>query len=187
MVRKQERESKWGIYPALITIISSTLMLLVLLLPYASATEEYKEWLLEYADENYMEGTSMTNKGAVHISLVEFMRMYIKMVSDEAYRETSIICVVIIGIFVIFSLLALFMSIKKKPIGIIVFDIFTVIVFRIIRFDFKDRGVIENNSYDWGIASYLGYLIGIVIFIGAVWMFIEKKKAMKSIEEEDKE
>jgi len=185
MVREEEK-TKLGFYPALITIIGSVFLLLLLLLPYASSTEDYKEWLLEYADEDYMEGTSMTNEDAVCISLAEFMKMYIKMIGDESYGETSIVCTAIIGIFAVFSLLALFMSIGKKPIGIIVFDILSLIVFYIIRFDFKDRGVIGNRSYDWGIASYLGYVIGIIIFAGAVWMFLEKKGAKKSIEKEEK-
>ena len=38
-------------YPVLITIIGSVLMLLMLFLPFASATEDYKEKLLKYEEK----------------------------------------------------------------------------------------------------------------------------------------
>ena len=82
----------------------------------------------------------------------------------------------IIVIFTVFALLTVFLSLMKKPIGIIVSDILALIVFKIIHFDFEDRGVIPSSSYNWGITNYLTYVIGIIIIIGAVWMFIEKKK-----------
>jgi len=179
MKEKQERKTAPGLYPVLITIIGSMLMLLMLLLPYASATEEYKEWLLEYAREDYAEGAGITNEEAVQISLAEFMKIYMKVANQGIYKETSILCTVIIGIFAVFSLLTLLMSIRKKPIGIIVFDILALIVFHIIHFDFEDRGVIANSSYNWGISNYLGYIAGIMVFIGAVWLFIEKTRTKK--------
>jgi len=70
-------------------------------------------------------------------------------------------------------------SLCKKPIGIIIFDLLALGAFKITCFDFEDRGVVPSNSYDWGIVSWLAYVIGVVIFAGAVWLFIEKRKAKK--------
>ena len=51
--------------------------------------------------------------------------------------------------------------------------------FKIICFDFEDRGVIPSSSFDWGIVYYLVYVIGVIIITGAIWLFIEKRKAKK--------
>ena len=90
----------------------------------------------------------------------------------------------IIVIFTVFALLTVFLSLIKKPIGIIVSDILALIAFKIIHFDFEDRGVIPSSSYNWGITNYLTYIIGIITIIGAVWMFIEKKKNKELAENE---
>ncbi len=71
------------------------------------------------------------------------------------------------------------MSLIKKSIGIIIFDLLTMGAFKIICFDFKDRGVIPSSSFDWGIVYYLVYVIGVIIIAGAIWLFIEKRKAKK--------
>ena len=54
-------KTKFMRYPMLITIIGAILMLLMLLLPYASATDAYEERLMKYEDEMYVEEIGMTN------------------------------------------------------------------------------------------------------------------------------
>ena len=166
-------------YPVLITIIGAILLLLMLLLPYASATEDYEERLMKCADEMYVEEIGMTNADAVDISLLEFGRMYAEAVRQGLHKEMSIACIVIISIFTKCAILTLLMTLIKKPIGIIIFDLLTMGAFWIICFDFEDRGVITSSSFDWGIVYYLVYGIGVIIFAGAVWLFIEKRKAKK--------
>ena len=51
--------------------------------------------------------------------------------------------------------------------------------FKIICFDFEDRGVIPSSSFNWGIVYYLVYVIGMIIITGVIWLFIEKRKAKK--------
>lgn len=48
-----------------------------------------------------------------------------------------------------------------------------------MHFDYADRGVLPTDSYGWGMANYLTYIIGIVIAIGAAWLFVEKRKIKK--------
>lgn len=74
-------------YPVLITIIGAILMLLMLLLPYASATDDYEERLMKYEDEMYVEEIGMTNADAVDISLLEFVRMYSEAASQGMHKE----------------------------------------------------------------------------------------------------
>ncbi len=164
-------------YPVLITIIGAVLMLLMLFLPYASATDDYEERLMKYEDEMYVKEIGMTNADAVDISLFEFERIYVEAARQGLNKEISITCIVVISIFVVFVLQTLLMSFLKKPIAIVIFDLLTMIVFKLICFDFEDRGVIQSSSYHWGIVYYLVYVIGVIIFAGAIWLFIEKRKA----------
>ena len=96
--------------------------------------------------------------------------------SLEAVKAVAIMGIIIISAYALFAVLTLLMTILKKSIAVIVFDILTLLDFWLIRFDFSDRGVIPSSRYDWGIASYLPYFLGVVVLAGAIWMLVEKKK-----------
>lgn len=168
-------------FPFLITFIGGALLMLMMLFPYASAKEDDKEILLENADEFYVEEIKMTNEEAVNISLGEYIMIYAEAAKQGIQKETSIACVVLIAVFWALVVLTYIMAILKKPIGIVIFDLLAMCVFKIIHFDFEDRGIIPSSSYDWEIANYLTYIIGIVILGGAIWLFIEKRKAKKQV------
>ena len=172
------RKNKKMMYPFLVTVVAAISMLMMVFLPYASANSEYKELLIKDSDAMYVREIGMTNSEAINISLFEFVKIYSETAKQDIQKEASIACIVIIVIFTVF------LSLMKKPIGIIVSDILALIAFKIIHFDFEDRGVIPSSSYNWGITNYLTYIIGIIIIIGAVWMFIEKKRKKKLTENE---
>lgn len=146
--------------PFIITLIGAILMLVMLLLPYASANSEHKDYLIEYSDDMYVQEIGMTNSEAVNISLVEFVRIYSEAINEDMNKETSIVCIAIIAIFAVFALITIILTLLKKPIGIIISDLLALVIFSIIHFDFKDRGVITNRSYDLGITNYLTYIVG---------------------------
>ena len=162
--------------PFLMTFIGSVLLLIMILLPYASAKDDYKEYLKSDPKNYYVSEIKMTNASAVNISMLEYSRIYAETARQGIYKEVSIICIVLISLFALFSLLALLMSLLKKATGIIIFDLLALAVFWLIHFDYADRGVLPTNSYGWGIANYLTYIVGIVVATGAVWLFVEKRK-----------
>ncbi|MGN0395718.1 MAG: hypothetical protein ACI4EF_10160 [Coprococcus sp.] len=166
-------------YPVLVTIMGAVLMLLMLFLPYASATEDYEERLKKNKDEIYLEEIGMTNADVVNMSLFEFEKIYVEAASQGIYKEISITCIVIISIFTGCAVLTLLMALIKKPIGIIFLDLLTMGAFKVICYDFEYRGVIPSSKFNWGIVHYLVYGIGVIIFAGAIWLFIEKRKAKK--------
>lgn len=162
--------------PFLMTLIGSVLLLIMILLPYASAKGDYKEHLKSNPESYYVSEIKMTNASAANISMLEYGRIYAAMARQGVYREVSIICIVLIVLFVFFSLLTLLMSLLKQAIGIMIFDLLALAVFWIIHFDYADRGVLPTDSYGWGIANYFTYIAGIAVAIGAVWLFLEKRK-----------
>ena len=81
-----------------------------------------------------------------------------------------------IAAFAVFALLTLLFSILRKSIPVIVFNILTFAVLRLIIWDFEDRGVISNSRYDGGIAQYIGYIGIAIVMVGAVALLVVKKK-----------
>jgi hypothetical protein len=170
--------------PEMMTVIGGILLLIMILLPFTSADKEYEEYLLKYKDNMYLEEINMTNEDVVNISLVEYWRIYLEAYNQGINEDVSITCMILIGLYVGMSLITLLISLDKKLKGIIVFDLLTMGIFQIIRCDMEDRGVV-GYSYEWGIASYLTYVIGIIILVGAIWMIIMKKKEKLSKNENE--
>ena len=166
-------------YPALITLVCTIAMLIMIFLPFTSATNKYEKKLMEHEDKMYVEEINMTYKDAVDISLFEYIRVFVEAINQGIREETAIASLIPIVLFIVFAVITLLLSIFRKPIGIMVLDILMMGVFRLVCFDFEDRGVVPSSSYDWGIAMYLVYVIGVMIFAGAIWLLIAKKKSKK--------
>lgn len=185
------KETKKWVSPRLITVIGALLLLVMMILPFASAEKEYKERLKKYEDKYYVKEIEMTNKEAVNLSLVEFMKVYIYMAGDESSGTTSkqiaILCVGLISAYGAFALFTLLLALKRKPIGVILFDLLTMGVLWLIQFDFRDRRMIPSNRYHGGMAYYLAYVVGVAVLVGAVWLFVEKRKAKKAMKETQSE
>ena len=160
-------------------LIGSAILLLTLFMPFASATDEYKEALEKFSDSMYIEELNMTNEEAINISLFEFIRIYSSETGKEISNDLSIVYVVVIAAFAVFALLTLLFSILRKSIPVIVFNILTFAVLRLIIWDFEDRGVISNSRYDWGIAQYIGYIGIAIVMVGAVALLVVKMKDKK--------
>lgn len=172
--------------PFIMTLIGSVLLLVMILLPYASAKDDYKKYLKNNPNDFYVDEIKMTNASAINISMLEYSRIYAETARQGIYREVSILCIILISLFALFSLLTLIMSFFKKSIGIIIFDFLALVIFWLIHFDFADRGVLPNNSYKWGIANYLTNIVGILVIVGAVWLFVEKRKIKKHRKDQQK-
>lgn len=179
-------KSKKFLYPFLAMLMGSLLLVATLFMPFASATEDYKERLEEYSDLMYIEELDMTNGDAINISLFEFARIYSVAAEMGLSKNVSIVYMVIIAAFGVFALLTLLFSVLKKPIAAIIFDLLAFGVFRITKWDFEERGVIPNSSYDWGMAQYICYIGIIIVVLGAVAFLVAKikdKKQRKAVEE----
>ena len=191
-VTQKTKISKFGnkslklLFPLLVTVLGSILLITTVFLPFASATDNHKEYLEKYSDTLYVEEFDMTKEDAIDISLFEFLRMYSILAEKGIHKSISIACVVIISIFAGFSLLTLIFSVFKKAIPTLIFSLLSYAAFYIIKWDFKDRGVIPSNDYNWGVAEIVCYVGVIVAIIGAIALLIMKiinKKTSKTEEE----
>lgn len=168
------------LYSALSAIIGAILLIITTFIPFASAKDEYKENLMNYPDSIYLEEVDMTNKDAVSISLVEFVKIDSVAVEIGVSEETAIANMVVIIAFCVFAVLTLLFSILRKPIAILIFDIISFLAMQLIKYDFKDRGIIPSNSYDWGVAPVICYISIVIIAVSAVLLLIAKIKNKKA-------
>lgn len=172
--------NKRWIIPFLIVLLGSIVMLSTLLMPYASAKGEYRDTLIKYSDEIYDDEIDMTNGEAIDMSLVELAKVYKSMTKEDMYKAQGIFTVVLIVAFGVLALLTVIFAAIRKPIGVLITDVLSLGVSWLNRTDFSDRGVLPSNTYDWGIASTLVYIIGVVIIAGAIWLIVEKNIQKKN-------
>ena len=167
--------------PLLIMIISSLIMLAAFFLPYASATKDYKASLERYSDEPFIEKIGINNDDVIHISLVEYARIYGYTASegDSGVAEVSIVCLVVIAVCGVFTIMTLLFSILRKTIPVIVFDILAFCSFCLLAWDYSSRGVMPGRNYNCGISYYIFYICTVLILAGAIWRLVAMKKAAK--------
>lgn len=164
--------------PFIVTIAFSLILAASFLLPFASATDEYREYLLSYPDAMNLAEINMTNADSVNISLLGFIRIYGGSASLGMFSELGIIYVIIscIGLFSLFTLV---FAVLKKPVPTIVFTVLSFIVFLMIKWDFTDRGIIPSVTYNWGVSHYIYYIIPALTLASAIWLLTIKIKAKK--------
>lgn len=158
----------------LIMLIGSLLLIATLFMPFASAKDDHKEYLQEYLDEMFSVEYDMTNEEAINISLFDFGKLY-----TQTGDSTDIIYVLIIAAFAVFAILTLLFSLLRKPVATIIFTLLSFGIFRIIIWDFTDRGVISSIYYDLGIAQYFCYVGAVIVLIGAIYLLRMKRKLKK--------
>ena len=141
-------------------LIGSIMLIITLFVPFASATDDHREYLEKYANTVSIEELDITNEQLLDVSLFKFARIYSALSGMEISRDISISCIAMISVFAFFALL-------------------TFVVFRIIQWDFGDRGVISNSKYDGGIALYIGYIGVVIVMAGAVTLLVMKIKNKK--------
>ena len=132
------------------------MLIITLFVPFASATDDHREYLEKYANTVSIEELDITNEQLLDVSLFKFARIYSALSGMEISRDISISCIAMISV--------------------IIFDLLTFVVFRIIQWDFEDRGVISNSKYDGGIALYIGYIGVVIVMAGAVNLLVMKIK-----------
>lgn len=168
--------------PYVITLIGTIMMFLLLVLPFTTATDEYAERLDRFVDTEVYKGLSLTCADVKNVNLVDYARIYVA-VGENLWKNeyAGWIYAGLIAAIGLFSLIAVIKAIRKKPIGIIISTIFTMITVAIFNWDLSARHVVQNENYVWGVAHYCYYIIPVIIIVGSIWLFIKKRQLNKDI------
>ncbi|MBP3620137.1 MAG: hypothetical protein J6J16_00070 [Lachnospiraceae bacterium] len=161
----------------IVSLICGVLMVVAFLMPFTSATKDYKDDIDRYEDTVADEELNLTYGDMKHLTLVEYARIYF--VHRDMFRDEAegIVYLVVISAIALFTLLTVINVLRKKPIGAIVFDIIAFAGISLMRWDFLDRGIVPSSSYNWGIGIYLYYIAMVALFVSCIWLGKEKKKS----------
>lgn len=175
---KKERKAiikQRTIFPFIVALVGALVMAACVFLPYSTATTERAEWIDNYPDTVVMEEMDLTAADMKNVSLVKYAHIYYTM-SEEYWHDSTI------GIFYIVlvtmvgggALIAALFASARKPFWCLVFGALSTGVFRLLNYDFTDRGVVPSDSYAWGIAHTIFPIAATVAMLGALWMLIQK-------------
>lgn len=184
-------KAKITLIPFIISIAAVLLIMTSFFLPFASSAPDTRDLLNSAPDEMFIQEIEMTNQDATDLSLVEYFRVYMYMAESGRSVTVSIIAIVMISVLALFSLLTALFVCLKKAVPIIVFTLLNASVFSLLCWDFKDRGIVENSTYSYGITYQLFYVALIILLACAIWLLVikimsEKKTRDLSVSNNDK-
>lgn len=171
--------------PYLVMLAAAIIVVASFFLPLATANEEHAEYLRKYAGKLSILEIEMTNEDMIHMSMYEYSRVY-GVIYNTVDKTLGTVLMVIIGAAGILSFVTLLFVLFKKLIAVFIFNALTLGAYYLVTWDFKDRGVILNSNYDWGIAYYLYYIGIAAVFVGAVWLLIAKMQQKRQKKAEEK-
>lgn len=110
------------------------------------------------------------------MSLSDFSRGYIHLANiGELDELTCVLYVTIIGIFLLVNIILLITSLTGWNKTAIVFNVLSIIIFSLLKWDFSVRGVVPSSHYHHGVVHYLFYIVA-MFQLGCLIMQIIIKK-----------
>ena len=167
-----------------IALAGALVLILSFFLPYSSATTEYRMLLEAYPDTMLYDEINLPAKDAINISMLEYAKIYMFTMDIPFYKLISVSCLVLISLILLFSLLTLLFAVLRKPIPLLIFDILTFATFRLLCWDFMDRGIILTSTYVWGASYYLYHVGAAIAFAGAIALLIIDMNAKRQAKSE---
>lgn len=183
VAEKTKNGGKGGIIdkiPWFVSVVGALLLVAAFFLPYASGNEEYRERIAANPDAMNVESIGMTNADSADVSLLEYMRVYM---SEEAsgVSELLVVYVFLMAGILVCAAIALLLAVLRRPIGVMVFTVFTLGLTLVLNWDFEDRGVVPSSIYDWGVAKWIYMVAAAVAFAGAVWLLVVKVREKRTL------
>ena len=167
--------------PRIIAMIAALCAIVAFFLPYISATEDYRAYMEFQADEKPIEGTNITVRAMMDMSLFEYATTYFQ--GGEAIFHSSgsgTFYGILISLIVGFALLAFLAAWRKRPILTLILDLLMGGTFYLVNWDFVDRGIMPDSDRVWAIAYYLYYPLVAIIAVSAIWMLVVKHRMKRT-------
>ena len=98
-------------------------------------------------------------------------------------EDDGVIANVIVTVFGGFLALTALFTILKKPIAVMIFDLFTCGTFAFLNLLMKED-FIDPDKYAWGIGYYAIVIAFATVFAGAIWMLVKKIAVKKELKAE---
>ena len=163
--------------PRLVAMIAAIIALLAFFLPYISATDDYRSYMADQADEKPFEGLNITVREVMDMSLFKYAKVYFQG-GELFFRSGGIgtlygVLISLIAAFALFSFLAAW---RGRPILTLVCGLLMGGATYLVNWDFVDRGIMPDYNRVWAIAYHFYYPLAAVIATAAVWMLVVKRQ-----------
>ncbi len=156
----------------IIILAGILIMWIAFFCPYLSATDGAKKLLDSY-------GLKQTN-----LSIIDMAYSSSQLInyasSGSLLKYLPFSGIILLGIF---SLLNVIFSVVKKPVAVIVFDILSLVIFLITDLNIRGNMAFSKTYYSHSFAYYIFYLSALIVFVGAIGLLKEKRKAKVSTAE----
>ncbi len=175
----------------IIIVLACLLSFVGLLLPYESATKEYKEELQKNPEQINVAGTELTNKDAINISIIENFKVYFAALDSLKNSELNdtglggaviegelIFNIVLIVILIASSVLVLLFAIFNRRVLSIIFSLLLLGSSLLMNGDIVARGVVPSSKYAIGISYYLYPVMAIIMIVSTIVLIIKEKKTI---------
>lgn len=154
-----------------VMVVAALGLVAAFFLPWASADEDYRSAAATAPELMYYEPTGLTVSEAQDLSLLEYAQVYGSM------EGAWVVYMVIMYATAAVSVLAFILAACNKPIGAAVFGALALAASRLLVWDFTDRGVLPNDTHDWGVAPTIYVAAALLLVVAAIWLFMVKRKA----------
>ena len=162
--------------PFIIALICVAVLVIGMFLPYLTAVGEMGEYIEQNPDRIEIKDLGLTAGDLKDIPVISVS----KLIAGIYGEDDGAIANVIVMIFGGFLVLTALFTVLKKPIAIIIFDLFACGTFTFLNFLMKED-FIDPDKYAWGIGYYAITLAFIAVFASAIWMLVKKIIAKKEI------
>ena len=165
----------------LIAMVAALAAIAAFFLPYISATDDYRSYMADQAENKPFENVDITVKEVMDMSLFKYARVYFQ--GGEAIfgsSGTGTFYGVLIALVSVFALLALLAAWRGRPVLTLICGLLMGGAFYLVNWDFVDRGIMPDGNRVWAIAYYLYYPLAAIIAICAIWMFVVKRQQKKA-------
>lgn len=174
--------------PQIVNFIFILISLLGLWLPYATSTNEQKQFILSNPDASAISELNMKYRDMIDLSMIKFFRFYLYVVNNPKkliFTNTGvtdvIVNLVLLSILAVSILFIVLFTLFNKPIGNIIFAFIMLGDSLIMNYDIVSRGVIPSKSYTYGITYYLYVILAIAIIICSIANIVVNKIDKKKI------
>lgn len=160
------------LWPFVLSIAGSALMLLTVFLPYASAAEDT---IFRRSPDVVSDGVRAGD--LADVSMFDFARLYRQMASSSGQRAQATVTTVLVAAIVCTAVLALVFALLRKGVPTIVFTVVSFAAFLAFHWDCSDRGVVGNDTYGLGFGYYLFFVAAAIALAGGIWTVVAKRRA----------
>lgn len=162
--------------PFIVVLIGVVVLIVGMFLPYMSASGEMAEYIEANPDRIEIKDLGLTASDLKDIPLISVSKLITGIYGEDDGAIANVFVLVFSGFLALTALFTIF----KKPIAIIIFNLFTCGTFALLNFSMKED-FIDPDKYAWGIGNYAITFAFFVVLAGAIWMFVKKIIAKKEL------